>query len=1182
MIETENDQYIVAIGASAGGLDALSLFFDHTPVDGVSYIIIQHLSPDFKSRMAEILAHHSKLEILEAAERMPVEVNKVYLIPNTKYMGIKDGRLFLIEKETQQAPHMTVDAFFTSLAEERGHKAIGVILSGVGSDGSRGCCAIQDAGGIVLVQEPSTAKFDGMPKAAIAMCNPNFILPAEAIPLSIEHYVHKDIREEEDVLINEISTTAIVSLIKEQFPFDFTEYKIPTLIRRIRRRMIHFNLEEEDSYHAYLKNNPEEIEVLIGDFLIGVTSFFRDPEAFQIIENDVIPQLIDQKASNSLLKIWVASCATGEEAYSLAILVKEYLDRTGKKIDVKIFATDINRIALDHASKGVYLDNIETSVSTERLMNFFDKGEDHYKIKPEIRSMLIFARHDLAKNPPYCYVDLISCRNMLIYVKPVLQKQILAKLSFGLQKNGYLFLGSSESLSVLKDDFLEVSAKWKIYQTLQNKEAIRPKGISPSAIAGISLNNVEIPAIPKTITEHPSLARDLTEVVLEENGFCGVSIDEDGKVIQIFGDLTPYLKPERFNFNLQELLPEPLSVAFSSALHKVLKLNEKVRINKIFFNSPGSSAQGQTDLIITPYLDRKGKRKGMLVLFKEFKKNAPGSDEGVDFNMDAHVKEHIFNLEEELLQTRHELQSANEFLESSKEAMQSFNEELLSANEELQSANEELQSINEELETINSEHKSTILELSELNDDLNNYFNSNTNGQLFVDSDILLKKFSPGAVKHINLKVRDIGRPLSNITTNIRFETLIKDIQKVIKNRQVIMKEIQATDDRVYQVTTSPYITQIKGASNGAVITFYDITELKRIQKELDSSNKMLLAATDSAGMGTWSMNIQSREFIPSLRMKEIFGFEHGETMTYKEFISQISDEYQTKVTDAVNAAVKEEKKFDVEFSLKRFNDDQIRWVRAAGNLTHTIGGTPAYFTGLLHDVTENKKDDIRKNDFIAMVSHELKTPITSLQAYIQMLSAKAKSADDTFTFDSLAKANSQVKKMTALINGFLNISHLESGKINLNKQNFEICNLVGEVVGEVILTSSRKNILTSLCPPLFVNADRDKIEQVVNNLLTNAVKYSSKDGSITVTCEVVDGWLQISIKDEGIGVKPEDQKKLFDRYFRAQNMQSQTVSGFGIGLYLCEEIIERHKGKIWLESELGKGSTFYFSLPLE
>lgn len=371
-------RYIVAIGASAGGVEALSTFFDHTPVDGVSYVIIPHLSMDFKSRMTEIISMHSKLEVLEATEGLKVEVNKVYLIPNTKYMGIKKGRLFLIEKTGHKLPHMTIDTFFTSLAEERGNKAIGVILSGTGSDGTMGGQAIQKSGGVILVQEPTDAKFDGMPNAAIASEHIDYILPVEAMPMAIEQYVQEDrANEHSDGVPETLSDeflSSVVTLIRDQHPFDFTDYKTPTLQRRIKRRMVYHNLNEEEAYYSFLKKNPEEFEMLINDFLIGVTSFFRNEEAFEILENDVIPQIVKQKAKGEVLKIWVAGCATGEEAYSIAILVKEYLAKTGKNNDVKIFATDINRIALDQASKGVYADKIAQSVSAERLERFFDKG----------------------------------------------------------------------------------------------------------------------------------------------------------------------------------------------------------------------------------------------------------------------------------------------------------------------------------------------------------------------------------------------------------------------------------------------------------------------------------------------------------------------------------------------------------------------------------------------------------------------------------------------------------------------------------------------------------------------------------------------------------------------------------------------------------------------------------------
>jgi two-component system CheB/CheR fusion protein len=1176
-------QYIIAIGASAGGLEALTAFFENTPLDSVSYVIIPHLSPDFKSRMVEILSRHSSLEVLEAEEGMKVEINKVYLIPNRKYMEIKDGQLFMFEKEGQPLPHMTIDVFFTSLAEERGNKAIGLVLSGGGSDGSRGAVAIENAGGMVMVQDPSDAKFDGMPNATIAVSDTSYILPAEALPMAIQQYILEDqhIDNGPDAPLSEEFLSNIVNLIKEQFPFDFTDYKLPTLVRRINRRMLHQNIREENLFFSYLQENPSEVELLISDFLIGVTSFFRDSEAFHVLENEVIPQIVEQKSGNDYIKIWVACCATGEEAYSLAILIKEYLVKNKMEIDLKIFATDINRTALNQAAKGIFSDKIVKTVSQKRLNDFFDKGVDNYKIKPEIRKMLIFAQHDLIKNPPYCDVDLISCRNMLIYIKPVLQKQILSKLGFGLRKNGYLFLGSSENISIVKEDFTEVSAKWKIYQSVQIKRRINIDTSLTAPLSGLPLEFIEKVTKAKTSTMQPALLPSMTEVILTESGFCGVSIDQEGNVTQAFGDLSPYLKSERFNFHLQELLPETLALAFSASLHKAVKLNQRVRINNIEFTEPDSSRSSRVDLVISPFGDRKSKKKGMMVLFKPVSETQEDQRAGKDFSIDIQTKEYVAQLEEDIFQLRQDLRSSSELLENSKEAMQAYNEELLSTNEEMQSANEELQSINEELETINTEHKYTIDELTNLNDDLNNYFRSNINGQLFVDRDVLLKKYSPGAIKHINIRDSDIGRPLSNITTNIKFETLIEDIKKVMSNGEIIIQEIESNEGKIYQVMTSPYLRKSDKEIYGAIITFYDISELKKMQNELNETSKMLGLATVAGEIGTWSINVQTRELISSQRLKEIFSFPAEEQMTFDVMLAQIVSEQQSLVLNSIETSIISGEKFEIEYPIHGFQDGKLRWVRAMGNLTYNKEGKAEYLTGIMHDVTDHKLDDMRKNDFISIVSHELKTPLTSLTGYLQILSAKAQKAEDIFGINALAKANYQVKKMTTLINGFLNVSRLENGKIYLNRQTFEIDALVKEIVEEVMTTTSGYNITVLPGCKLSVNADRDKIGQVISNLLSNAVKYSQRICNIEVSCVQLPNIVQVSIKDDGIGIKFEDQEKLFDRYSRIENNNTKTISGFGIGLYLSSEIIQRHNGKIWVESKIDKGSTFCFSLPL-
>ncbi|MEO6524336.1 MAG: CheR family methyltransferase [Mucilaginibacter sp.] len=850
MAKIVDQQYIIAIGASAGGLEAVSAFFDYTPLDSVSYILIQHLSADFKSEMVQILAQHSKLKVVEAIENVDIKANTVYLIPSTKFMAVKKGRLILSDKKDQPRPHMTIDYFFSSLAKERGNKAIGLILSGTGNDGSKGIEAIKQAGGIVLVQDPGTASFNGMPLSAIATGCADMILSPQAMPQVIEDYVKDGILElltDQPVgQISEGELGEIFSLIKSSLPLDFSDYKRPTIIRRIKRRMVAHNFNKVSTYKDYLTDNAVEIALLANDFLISVTSFFRDPEAFKIIEETVIPVIV-KKNNTEVLKIWVAGCATGEEAYSMAILIKEYLNKHPKNIEVKIFASDISKAALDTAAKGIYPESIIKMVSKERLQQFFTREGTGYKVKHDIRKMLIFAQHDLTKNPPYCNIDLISCRNLLIYLNVALQQKVFSLLHFGLKQGGYLFLGPSESASVIKDGFNEISGKWNILKSNKTGRVIRFDGFSSHRIEEFKTTAIEVSKkhiVPVSKTE---LTDQINSALLKESEFNGVCTDENLSVVRSFGNTKAYLKNINFNHNLNDLLPAHICIAFKAAAYKALKLNERVVLDGLNLEGSGKAKNRLINIVLSPFAIAASEQRLLLVLFTESETAITEKNVIQVEDISEVTREHVISLEQEVAQLKHTVDIAHERIASSNENMQSFNEELQSANEEMQSANEEmqstneeLQSVNEELQTVNKDHQLTIDELTDLNDDLNNYFRSNINGQLFVDRELLLKRYSPGAVKHINIRESDIGRPLSNITTNIKFETLIADVKKVIHNEEPITREAVAADGKVYHVMTMPYLKKNSKKADGAIISFYDITELKKLLQELDISNKSL------------------------------------------------------------------------------------------------------------------------------------------------------------------------------------------------------------------------------------------------------------------------------------------------------------------------------------------------------
>lgn len=835
---TNEPKHIIAIGASAGGVEEIHHFFDNTPLDSVAYVIVQHLSPDYKSRMVELLDKHTSLIVKEAEDGMRIEKNVVYLTPSNNYMTVANSSLQLSNKDEAQRPHLTINTFFNSLAQDQGSKAIGIILSGMGTDGSDGVKAIKKAGGLVMVRNPETTQFNSMPSHAIATGVVDFVLEPELMPQTIVDYVNNVVPLEASLLEikkDDKHMDAIIDLVNSTHPMDFSEYKSTTILRRIKRRAAHHHFDKLKDYLQFLKANPDEVQALAQEFLISVSSFFRDAEAFEFIREEVIPGILKQLKPGEEIKLWVAGCATGEEAYSFAMLLCEQLTGEYKNTIVKIFATDVDDLALAQASKGLYSDVISKQLSPERLDTHFIQEGNNYRVKPDIRKMLIFAHHDVVKNPPYCNMHLISCRNMLIYMTPVLQKKIYQMLLFGVKKDGYLFLGPSENPMSILEQLDVINKKWKIYKVKELNRTVRFEGFSLPMLKDIkTMPPLPVPAEIKSSTAD-NLGDAVSKALLEELGHTVVCIDEHNHVVQTFGDTTKYLLQKNFTLNLAELLPKPLAIAFASATRKALQGNQKVLVKSI----QAENNPVPVNLLVKPLQQKKSKRQLLLVIFSD--DNTQAVQQGEVFDKKIYLDDYVVNLEEELKELRSELHLTFEKLDASNENMQSFNEELLAANEEMQSTNEEMQSINEELHTINTDYQAKNKELVEINDDLNNYFRSNVNGQLFVNRDMLLMKFSPGTVKHINLLESDIGRPLSHISTNIKFETFLSDIKNVIENGNVITKEVEANNGKWYQVMTMPYIRQADKSINGAIITFNDITELKQTQWQLDKTIQNLM-----------------------------------------------------------------------------------------------------------------------------------------------------------------------------------------------------------------------------------------------------------------------------------------------------------------------------------------------------
>ncbi|PTX18100.1 two-component system CheB/CheR fusion protein [Pontibacter mucosus] len=843
------DHYLVGIGASAGGLEAIHKLFDHFPSNSsFSFVIIQHLSPDHKSLMAELLSKHTQMQVREAEDDMFTKPNCVYVLPSGKQLTMENGRLRLSDKVRSREPNFAIDLFFESMAKSRGKYAIGIVLSGTGTDGTKGARAIRKAGGMVVVQSPESAKFDGMPRSAIDAGAADYVLTPEQMPEEIMEHTRKVplvkslIEQNEDGQDSEV-LKEILDLICNHTQTDFTNYKEATLMRRIRKRMDYLRQKSMADYLNFLHEHPGEIKKLCQEFFINVTNFFRDPEAFECLEKEIIPQIIEAKAETEAVKVWVAACSTGEEVYSLAILFREAFDKLGREPNVKLFATDIDQHAIMLASKGSYPLSISKHVSPERLERFFHLRGNRYIINEDVRKLVVFAQHDLQKDPPYSRIDLVSCRNMLIYLNPDLQNKVLSLFPYALNLGGYLFLGSSENIGSMKSYFTEVNRKWKIFRKIKEGSGARQSyGLTDYASNGSTNGQVtKLKPAPES-----RYNESFMDAVSEDFKVTAFYVDEHYQLLHGIGDINRFLKfpDRRLHFNLIKMVPEELAVTLSVGIRKALKQDRKVVARQVALKL-GKKEQ-LVHVSIRPVALDKGQPKVILVLLQELGEVTPLPKVlDLSFVSDDDYYQQLTALEAELKEAREGLHLTVQDLSTANEELQSTNEELMSSNEELQSSNEEMQSLNEELHTVNSEHQLKIKELQELNEDLDNYIRSSNIGQLFVDHHLIIRKFTPFIEGLINIIDSDLGRPIHHLSHNLKYSRLIEDIKEVNNTSVEKEQEVETVDGRFYLMRIIPYLKH-DGNRDGVVVSFVDVTTLKTlsnvVQGVLNSSFNSIMA----------------------------------------------------------------------------------------------------------------------------------------------------------------------------------------------------------------------------------------------------------------------------------------------------------------------------------------------------
>ena len=826
---TQSSSIVIGIGASAGGLEALQQFFSYMPPNsGLSFVVVQHLSPDYKSLMADILGKHTEMSVCQAENHMVVEPDTVYLIPPKKYMTIKDGRLIL--SEAPGSLNHPIDAFFASLAAEKREHSIAVVLSGTGSDGTNGVKMVKEHGGLVIAQAPESAKFDGMPRSAINTGLADFVLSPEEIAEEILNFSNtpvllRPLRSDsliidDDSLFSEEETLShIYTILKNASGIDFTYYKRSTILRRIERRMLVTHTSSLPEFARLLGDSQEEVNTLVKEILIGVTNFFRDPAFFEKLKYNAIYKIVERAKEDEPIRVWSAGCSTGEEAYSIAILFQEVMDELQVKRDVKIFATDVDSRAIEQAGKGIFSENIIDDVTPNRLAKLFLKVGDQYHISKSIRRMIVFATHNMFSDPPFGKLDLISCRNVMIYFQPVMRRGLFAIFHSALKNGGFLFLGKSETAGEYVNLFKPVCSAEKIYlHKAEGKvEDLAPPTFNIPNIQNISLKNI-----------HAGMSQNSESAVesrytrfLERHLPASVVLSENDTVLHFFGSYSDYLTlaPGKATLNFFQMLCKDLSLVASTAVSRCRTEHTAITYTDIAVDTP--SGRKVINLLVEPIPGQEGDDELVSVLFLE--SGAPEEAGGVveKYDLDATAARRISDLEREFQVSQNDLRSTIQRLETVNGELQAANEELLTANEELQSSTEELQSVNEELYTVNTEHQLKLDELTTMTNDLSNFLSSTMIGILFVDGDLNIRKFTEYVGREFQLMEHDVGRPIQIFAHSFPDEAIESDCRTVLRDLVSIDREVTAMNGRFYTLRIAPYRTT-ENSIRGLVITIID------------------------------------------------------------------------------------------------------------------------------------------------------------------------------------------------------------------------------------------------------------------------------------------------------------------------------------------------------------------------
>jgi two-component system, chemotaxis family, CheB/CheR fusion protein len=839
-VHSESVFPIVGLGASAGGLAAIEAFFTAVPPqtkNGMAFVVVQHLDPDHKSILIDLVRQYTSMQVFMVEDGLEVQPDCVYVIPPNRDMTFLHGTLHLIEPGAPRGLRLPIDLFFRSLAQDQHERAICIVLSGTGTDGTLGLKAIKGEGGMAMVQSPESAAYDGMPRSALATGLADYTLPPDKMPGQLIAYVkHAFGRKPQPVAVPTPHSGNVLQkvffLLHSHTGHDFSLYKQNTINRRIERRMAVTQIDHIEDYILYLQKTPLEIETLFRELLIGVTNFFRDPQAFELLKEHVIPKLF--QSSDATVRIWVPGCSTGEEAYSLAILLREHADELKSSFQIQVFATDIDAEAIEKARTGLYPDNIAADVSVEHLLRHFTRDDNSYRIRKNIRDMMVFSKQDVLKDPPFSKIDLISCRNLLIYLGAELQKKLILLFHYALNRDKFLFLGDSETIGEFGNLFSMVDKKIKLFQrrNVATPHAAITLLTSPQAMGRI---------VPLSAPVTRMDVRNLIEkALLESYAPACVLINAAFEVLYIHGHTGKYLEPAagEANLNLLHMVREGLRLELTAAVRKAIAQQTMIRCVGLRIKSNGNTLI--INLVAQPMTKPDSMRGLIMIVFEDVYTEIP-PETVIALEPHTAKEQHIVDLEQELgakqeyLQTMiEEFETVNEELMSTNEELQSANEELQSTNEELQTSREELQSLNEELMTVNNELIKSNDELSRTNNDMNNLLAGTGIATIFIDNQLQIQRFTPEARQIINLIQTDVGRPVSDIVSRlVGYDHLMQDAQVVLDSLVTKEAEVRTREGRWYLMRIQPYRT-LDNVIEGLVLTFVEVTKQKELQGQIE------------------------------------------------------------------------------------------------------------------------------------------------------------------------------------------------------------------------------------------------------------------------------------------------------------------------------------------------------------